>query len=58
MAGSTLDTRYEISEEDGQSTLTMSKVAVGPMSEEEAAGIQRFGDIARFEEGLRAVIES
>jgi DNA-binding transcriptional ArsR family regulator/uncharacterized protein YndB with AHSA1/START domain len=58
MAGSTLDTRYEISEEDGLSTLTMSKVAVGPMSEEEAAGIQRFGDIARFEEGLRAVIES
>jgi DNA-binding transcriptional ArsR family regulator len=57
MAGSILDTRYEISEEDGESTLRMSKVAVGPMTAEEADGIRQFGDIARSEERLRAVIE-
>jgi hypothetical protein len=36
----------------------MSKVATGPMTEEEAAGISRFGDIANFADDLRKVIES
>jgi hypothetical protein len=36
--------------------LRMSKVAVGPMTEE-ASGIRRFGDIADFEDGLRALVE-
>lgn len=35
----------------------MSKVAVGPLTEEEA-GIHRFGDIANFADELRKVIES
>lgn len=58
MAGSILDTNYEISVEGDETVLKMSKVAVGPMTDEEADGIRRFGDIAKFEEGLRAVIES
>ena len=57
MAGSILDTHYEISEEGGESVLKMSKVATGPMTAEEADGIRHFGDLARFEEGLRAAIE-
>lgn len=58
MPGSILDTAYEITEEDGQSVLRMSKVATGPMTEEEAAGISRFGDIANFADELRKVVES
>ena len=58
MSGSILDTRYEIAEDGETSVLRMTKVAVGPMTEEEASGIRRFGDIANFEEALRSVIES
>ena len=57
MPGSVLDTTYEVTSDGDGSTLRMSKVAVGPMTEEEAAGIRRFGDIAAFEDGLRAVLE-
>ena len=52
MPGSILDTTYEITAGGDGSTLRMSKVAVGPMTEEEASGIRRFGDIANFEDGL------
>jgi DNA-binding transcriptional ArsR family regulator/uncharacterized protein YndB with AHSA1/START domain len=57
MPGSVLDTAYEITEEGAQTVLRMSKVATGPMTEEEAAGIHRFGDIANFADGLRKVVE-
>lgn len=56
--GVVLDTSYEISAVEGQAVLRMSKVATGPMTEEEAAGIKKFGDIANFEDALRKVIES
>jgi DNA-binding transcriptional ArsR family regulator/uncharacterized protein YndB with AHSA1/START domain len=56
--GSILDTSYEISPDGDETVLRMSKVATGPMTEEEAAGIRRFGDITRFADALRAVIES
>ena len=57
MPGSILDTRYDL-EVDGEETiLRMSKVATGPMTAEEADGIREFGDITRFEAGLRRVIE-
>jgi hypothetical protein len=35
----------------------MSKVAVGPMTEEQASGIRTYGDIGRFEDALRRVVE-
>jgi len=57
MPGTILDSEYRL-EADGEDTvLTMSKVAVGPMSDEEAASIQTYGDIARFAEPLRALVE-
>jgi DNA-binding transcriptional ArsR family regulator/uncharacterized protein YndB with AHSA1/START domain len=58
MPGSILDTAYEIAEEGAQTVLRMSKVATGPMTEEEAAGISHFGDIANFADELRKVVES
>lgn len=58
MAGTLLDTLYELDDaEDGTVALRMSKVAVGPMTEEEAASVRTFGDIGRFEGPLRAVVE-
>jgi hypothetical protein len=36
----------------------MTKLAVGPMTSEEADGMRRFGDIGHFEGALRAVVES
>jgi DNA-binding transcriptional ArsR family regulator len=57
MPGSILDTEYEL-EQDGEDTiLRVSKVAIGPMTDEEAAGVRTFGDLSRFEAALRAVIE-
>jgi DNA-binding transcriptional ArsR family regulator/uncharacterized protein YndB with AHSA1/START domain len=53
MPGTTLDTEYQLTEQDGITTVRVTKVAVGPMSEEDAAGIARFGDISRY----AAVIE-
>lgn len=58
MPGSMLDTEYTIEADGDESVLTMAKVAVGPMTEDEASGIRRFGDIARFEDALRAVVEA
>jgi len=57
MPGTILDTEYEIVAEDGGAVLRMSKVAVGPMTDEEAASIHRHGDIRHFEDALRLVIE-
>jgi len=53
MPGTTLDTEYQLTEQDGTTTVRVTKVAVGPMSEEDAAGVARFGDIS----GYAAVIE-
>jgi hypothetical protein len=56
-----LDTEYTL-EPDGdqgdQTVLRMSKVAVGPMTADEADGIRTFGDISRFEDALRALVEA
>ncbi len=58
MPGTILDTSYKF-EADGDATvLRMSKVAVGPMSAEEAASVGTHGDLSRFADALRAVIES
>ena len=37
--------------------LRVSKVAVGPFTEEQAAGIQRYGNLTNVEDALRRVIE-
>jgi DNA-binding transcriptional ArsR family regulator len=57
MLGTVLDTEYEITESDREAVLRMSKVAVGPLTEEEAASIGQFGDIGRFADALRAVVD-
>jgi hypothetical protein len=44
--GVVLDSEYELAEEPGPVTVVrVAKVAVGPISDEEAAGIATFGDI-------------
>jgi uncharacterized protein YndB with AHSA1/START domain len=57
MPGTILDTQYEMQADGTETVLTMSKVAVGPMSEDEAASIQTYGDISRFEDPLRRLVE-
>jgi len=58
MAGTILDTAYELVIEDDVTLLRMSKVAVGPMTEEEATSIETYGDIGRFEDRLRTLVET
>jgi DNA-binding transcriptional ArsR family regulator len=57
MPGTILDTSYEIEADGDGCVFRMSKVAVGPMTEEEAASVVTHGDLTRFEDALRAVIE-
>jgi len=57
MPGSILDTTYELERQGDETVLRVSKVAVGPMSDDEAAGVRTFGDVSRFEPALRALIE-
>jgi DNA-binding transcriptional ArsR family regulator len=58
MPGTILDTEYEITETGDGVVLNVVKVAVGAMTEEEAESIGVFGDLRRFEEALRKVVES
>jgi len=51
--GTILDTDYELTEETGGVRVRVTKLAVGPMTEEEAAGIAEFGDFS----GSAAAIE-
>ena len=55
--GSILDTSYELEADGDESILRVSKVAVGPFSDEEAAGIRKYGDVGRFADALRTVVE-
>jgi DNA-binding transcriptional ArsR family regulator len=57
MPGTILDTAYEIEADGAESVLRVSKVAVGPMTEDEAAAVGTYGDLTHFEDALRAVIE-
>lgn len=58
MDGTLMDTRYEIEETGSGSVLRMARVVVGPMSDEDLRGVRKFGDIANFADGLRALIEA
>jgi uncharacterized protein YndB with AHSA1/START domain len=57
MPGVILDTAYELEAEDGETVLRVSKVAVGPLTEEEAASIGMYGNVARFADALRSLVE-
>jgi DNA-binding transcriptional ArsR family regulator len=57
MPGTILDSEYEIEPGDGDVVLKTLKVAVGPITEEEAAGINTYGDMRRFSEAIRAAVE-
>jgi DNA-binding transcriptional ArsR family regulator/uncharacterized protein YndB with AHSA1/START domain len=48
MAGTIMDTEYVITEEPGTVVVRVTKVAVGPITEEEAAGIGEYGDISGY----------
>jgi hypothetical protein len=56
--GTINDTEYRFEQEGEETVLKVSRVVVGPMTEQEAAGIKQYGDIAGFEQQLRAVIEA
>jgi DNA-binding transcriptional ArsR family regulator/uncharacterized protein YndB with AHSA1/START domain len=54
--GTILDTEYELTEEPGPVTVVrVTKVAVGPISDEEAAGIAEFGDIRTYAPAIEAL---
>jgi DNA-binding transcriptional ArsR family regulator len=55
--GTILDTEYELEAAGEETILRVHKVAVGPISEEMAAGIHKYGDLARQEDALRRAIE-
>lgn len=56
-AGTILDSSYRLEVDGDAVVLKASKVAVGPMTDEQAAGIGYYGDLARFEDALRKVVE-
>jgi hypothetical protein len=45
MPGTILDTDYRLREEASGVVVSVTKVATGPMTAEEAAGVARFGDL-------------
>lgn len=54
--GVILDTEYQLTEEPGPVTVVrVSKVAVGPISEDEAAGIAKFGDLRSYAPAIEAL---
>ena len=53
--GTILDTEYELTDEPGVVTIRVTKVAVGPISEQEAAAITRFGDIRGYAPAIEAL---
>jgi uncharacterized protein YndB with AHSA1/START domain len=57
MPGVILDSEYTLEADGEETVLRVSKVAVGPISDEEAASITTYGDVARFAEPLRALVE-
>jgi DNA-binding transcriptional ArsR family regulator len=57
MPGTILDSAYELEAAGDETVLRMSKVAAGPITEEEAASIHRYGDLSRFADALRSVVE-
>ncbi len=57
MPGTVFDTVTTVEPDAAGSVLRQSKVIVGPLSDEDVEGIAFHGDLARYEDALRAVIE-
>src|SRR5215213_2686834 len=55
--GTLIDTDLALEQDGSDTVLKVSKVAVGPITEAQAAGITRYGDLMNFEEALRRFIE-
>lgn len=53
--GTILDTEYELTEEPGAVRVRVTKVAVGPITEEEAKGITEYGDISSYAPAIQAL---
>jgi DNA-binding transcriptional ArsR family regulator len=58
MPGTILDSDYEMEADGDEVVVRMSKVATGPMTEAEAASIRVYGDMNRFADALRRVVEA
>ena len=58
MPGTVLDTDYRLREEAGAVVVSVTKVATGPMTEEEAAGIARFGDLTGYAPAIQKLAAS
>ncbi len=52
MAGTIMDTDYQLTGEPGAVVVRVTKVAVGPLTEEEAAAIGKYGDISGYAEAI------
>ena len=52
MAGTIMDTDYQLTEEPGAVVVRVTKVAVGPLTEEEAAGIGEYGDLRGYAQAI------
>jgi hypothetical protein len=48
MAGTIMDTDYQLAEQPGGVIVRVTKVAVGPLTQEEAAGIGEYGDLSGY----------
>jgi DNA-binding transcriptional ArsR family regulator len=55
--GVTLDTVTTVEADGDEAVLRVSKVAVGPLTEDEAKGIRRYGGLDNFEQALRTWVE-
>lgn len=56
MPGSILDTVYTFEPDGDHTVLHVTKVAIGAMTEDEAASIRTYGDIAHFADAIRALV--
>jgi DNA-binding transcriptional ArsR family regulator len=55
MGGTILDSDYELADEAGGVRLSVTKVAVGPISEDEADGIAKYGDYRPFASSIESL---
>ena len=56
-AGTVMDTVSTIEADGDGSVLRSSRVIVGPIDDEQEKGIRFHGDLARFEDAIRKVVE-
>jgi DNA-binding transcriptional ArsR family regulator len=54
-AGTILDSDYQLSEHDGSVRVHVSKVAIGPLSDDEAEGIAAYGDFRPYATAIESL---